>query len=112
MSTLAALLAAIGGLVTAVGSIWMGYMKSRSDTQAAKGSRIDIMENRLDKMQVDLDMERTKRVSAETLAHRLRLALITMIDYVEEISKWADGGSKPPPPAAPELKTIKHLIEG
>ncbi|CAB0628252.1 hypothetical protein CIP107563_00192 [Corynebacterium diphtheriae] len=51
MSVIAATLAAFGGLVTAVGSVWMGYMKARSDTQAAKGSRIDIMEARLDKLQ-------------------------------------------------------------
>ncbi|WP_374064812.1 hypothetical protein ABMV07_01035 [Corynebacterium belfantii] len=81
MSTLAALVAALGGLVTAIGSAIVAYTKQRADVQAAKGSRIDLMEARIDKVQAQFEAEHDKRIKAETLAHRLRLGLITTMDY-------------------------------
>ncbi|CAB0733344.1 hypothetical protein FRC0129_00259 [Corynebacterium diphtheriae] len=111
MSTLAALLAALGGLVTAIGSAIVAYTKQRTDIQAAKGSRIDLMEARIDKVQAQFEVEHDKRIKAETLAHRLRLGLITTMEYVDALIRWADRGSPPPPPAAPDFREIKHLLE-
>ncbi len=111
MSAMAAIISAFGGLVTAVGGLWIGWVKLRSDVQAAKGSRMDKLEARLDRVQAQFEVEHDLRIKAETLAHRLRLGLITTMDYVDALIRWADRGSPPPPPAAPDFREIKHLLE-
>ncbi|CAB0518253.1 hypothetical protein [Corynebacterium diphtheriae] len=111
MSAMAAIISAFGGLVTAIGGLWIGWVKLRSDVQAAKGSRMDKLEARLDSVQAQAEEDRRKRVQAETLAHRLRLGLITTMDCLEAMIRWAEGGAMPPPPVPPDLKSIKSLIE-
>ncbi|CAB0583437.1 hypothetical protein [Corynebacterium rouxii] len=117
MSAIAVVIGAVGSLITAIGSLWIGYMKARSDVQAAKGSRMDKLEERIDKVQADYENERRlreeerdKRVEAETTVHRLRLVTITLIDHVEAMQKWMMGGAKPPPPTTPDLTEAKALI--
>nr|WP_252860272.1 hypothetical protein [Corynebacterium ulcerans] len=79
------IVAVVGALITALGGLWIGLVKARSDTQAAKGSRMDAMEARIDKMQADLDDERKKRRGVEVLAHHLWLGLATGKGYLESV---------------------------
>ncbi|BAM26413.1 hypothetical protein [Corynebacterium ulcerans] len=111
MSVIAAFLSGIGALITALGGLWIGLVKARSDTQAAKGSRMDAMEARIDKMQADLDDERKKRRGVEVDNHRLRLALVTAVKHLEQLIWWADGGAKPPRPDDIDLEEIKGLLK-
>lgn len=110
MSVVAGILSAIGALITAVGSIWIGYTKTRTETQSLKGSRIDAMETRIDKMQSDLDVEREKRRRVELDNHQLHIALVTTVTHLEQLIRWADGGAKPPRPDDIDLDEIKALL--
>lgn len=111
MSLVAALLSGVGALITALGGVWIGLVKARSDTQAAKGSRMDALEARLDRMQADLDDERARRRGVEVDNHRLRMALVTAVKHVEQLLRWADGGAKPPRPDDINLDEIKSLLK-
>ncbi|MHD0252657.1 hypothetical protein ACQZES_05610 [Corynebacterium diphtheriae] len=110
MSVIAAVISAVGGLVTAIGGLWIAWVKLRSDVQAAKGSRMDKLEERLDLLQERYDAERSKRITAENTTHRLKLALVTLIDHVEAMHEWVMGGATPPPPTTPDLTEAKALV--
>ncbi|ARU46715.1 hypothetical protein [Corynebacterium silvaticum] len=110
MSVVAAILSGIGALITALGGVWIGVVKARSDTQAVKGSRMDALEARIDKMQADLDDERAKRRGVEVDNHRLRMALVTAVKHLEQLIRWA-GGAKPPRTDDIDLDEIKGLLK-
>ncbi|AKE41870.1 putative secreted protein [Corynebacterium kutscheri] len=101
----------MGAFITALGGLWIGLVKARSDAQAAKGSRMDALEARVDKMQADLGDEREKRRSVEVDNHRLRMALVTAVKHLEQLMRWADGGAKPPRPDDIDLDEIKSLLK-
>ncbi|AKN59602.2 putative secreted protein [Corynebacterium phage LGCM-V6] len=111
MSVIAAILSGIGALITALGGLWIGVVKARADTQAVKGSRMDVLEARIDRMQADLDDERAKRRGVEVDNHRLRMALVTAVKHLEQLIRWADGGAKPPRPDDIDLDEIKDLLK-
>ncbi|MHC9840028.1 hypothetical protein ACQX0D_08890 [Corynebacterium diphtheriae] len=111
MSVVAAFLSGVGALVTALGGVLIGVVKARSDAHAAKGSRMDVLEARIDKMQADLDDERARRRGVEVDNHRLRMALVTAVKHLEQLIRWADGGAKPPRPDDIDLDEIKSLLK-
>ncbi|ARU45331.1 hypothetical protein [Corynebacterium silvaticum] len=109
MSVVAAILSGIGALITALGGVWIGVVKARSDTQAVKGSRMDAWRHALI-MQADLDDERAKRRGVEVDNHRLRMALVTAVKHLEQLIRWA-GGAKPPRTDDIDLDEIKGLLK-
>lgn len=68
--------------LTAMTGIWALRAKLQSDRQASEGDRITRLEEKVDHLYGELDEERRRLRTAETLTHRFRLGLITAVNQL------------------------------
>lgn len=72
---------------------------------------MDAMGECIDKMQADSGDERAKPRGVAVNNHRLYLALVTAVKHLEQLIRWADGGTKSPQPDDIDLDEIKDLLK-
>lgn len=97
---------------------WLGLRGKKEEAAATsiktliegQNNRIKALEDRLAKVENDLEAEREERRKSDVRGDRLADALQVCVDYIYNVRQWVKGGCKNDPPSPPATTWLKQLI--